>query len=203
VGWVVFDPSPQADALTGGQLSNVLRFASRAVLKTKMFWFREVVGFDRAAQVQRIQDFSLGIIRGFRGDAEGPAGVAADGVLGRLGYITPAVILVLLLGSVALVIRRVRWLPVPRGRSLSKEQVSAVRLYLLLRRRLQKFGVACAGKTAEELRTELHQPEWGAPEDALAVIEMYNTVRFGGHPATATEFVRLRKAVRNLRPRAT
>lgn len=203
VGWVVFDPSPQADALTGGQLSNVLRFASRAVLKTKMFWFREVVGFDRAAQVQRIQDFSLGIIRGFRGDAEGPAGVAADGVLGRLGYITPAVILVLLLGSVALVIRRVRWLPVPRGRSLSKEQVSAVRLYLLLRRRLQKFGVACAGKTAEELRTELHQPEWGAPEDALAVIELYNTVRFGGHPATATEFARLRKAVRNLRPRAT
>lgn len=201
VGWVLFDPSPRADDTPLSQFGQLTRLASRVLLKSKMFWFREVVGFDRAAQIERLQNFSLGIIQGLRGGSGGPEGTQVTGTLGRLGYITPLIVLVLLLGAAGFALFRVRWIPVPRNRALTREQVRVVRLYLLLRRHLQKCGVVCAGKTAEELRDELHGPRWGSPESALAAIELYNTVRFGGRPAAREDIARLRKAILGIRPR--
>jgi len=202
-GWILFDPSPRADDAPLSQFGQMARLASRVMLKSKMFWFREVVGFDRAAQIDRLQNFSLGIIRGLRGQTEGTAEAPVASGFGRLGMVTPLIVSALILCGIAYALFRVRWIPVPRNRALSREQVRVVRLYLLLRRRLHKFGVVCAGKTAEELREELHEPRWGSPECALEVIEVYNTVRFGGRPAADTDVARLRRAVLGLRPRET
>jgi hypothetical protein len=202
-GWMRFDPSPRANDEPLSQFGQMARLASRVMLKSKMFWFREVVGFDRAAQVDRLRDFSLGIIQGLRGQSEESNTPPVTGNFGRLGMITPLIVLALTFCGVAYALYRVRWVPVPRNRALSREQVRVVRLYLLLRRRLQKFGVTCAGRTAEELREELHAPRWGSPESALEVIELYNTVRFGCRTTAGTDFARLRKAVLGLRPRET
>lgn len=199
-GWVLFDPSPRGDEAPVGQFNKIARLASRALLKSKMFWFSEVVGFDRAAQVERIQNFSLGIIQGIWGKSEGNESKAATGAFGKVGYVTPAVVLLLLLGLGVFSVLRVRWVPVPRNRALSREQIRVVRLYLMLRRRLQKFGVVCGGKTAEELRDELHNPRWGSPNGPLEVIELYNTVRFGGQPAAGADLSRLQREVLHMTP---
>lgn len=200
-GWILFDPSPRRDEQPVSQFGQMARLVSRALLKSKMFWFREVVGFDRAAQVDRLKDFSLGIVQGFRGREEGSEGVRVTGPFGTLGFVTPLIVLLLLAGASVLAVLRVRWIPVPRDRALSREQIRVVRLYLLLRRRMHKFGVVCGGKTAEELRSELHEPRWGSPERALELIELYNRVRFGSLPAAGTDLARLRKAILVLRPR--
>ncbi len=199
-GWIKFDPSPRADAVPGSGLRQITLLASRALLKAKMFWFREVVGFDRAAQVERLQNFSLGVIQGFRGKTESPGGSQVTGTMGMLGFVTPLIVLAGLIVGIVLAVVRVRWVPVPKNLPLSAKQLQVVRLYLLLRRRLQRFGVVCAGKTAEELRAELHGTRWGAPPEAIAVIELYNQVRFGNSAPMDIDLAALRKAVLAIRP---
>ncbi len=114
-GWIKFDPSPRTDDQPGTGLSRVTLLASRALLKAKMFWFREVVGFDRAAQVERLQNFSLGVIQGFRGRTEASGGNQATGTMGMLGFITPLVVLAGLLVGLVLAIVRVRWVSLPKN----------------------------------------------------------------------------------------
>lgn len=200
VGWVTFDPSPRADDTPGSRLDRMAMLASRVLLKAKMFWFREVVGFDRAAQVERLQNFSLGLIQGFRGGAGGAEGFRVTGALGMLGFVTPLAVLVLLLVVGLMFVIRVRWIPVPRNLILTRDQIQVVRLYLLLRRQLQKYGVMCSGKTADELRVELESHRWKGADGALSVIALYNAVRFGKGSVNASDFALLRKGIMTLRP---
>jgi len=199
-GWIKFDPSPRSDATPGSGLRRITLLASRVLLKAKMFWFREVVGFDRAAQVERLQNFSLGVIQGFRGKTDTPGNAQVTGTMGMLGFVTPLIVLVGLIVGIVLAIVRVRWVPLPKNLPLNAQQLQVVRLYLLLRRRLQKFGVICAGKTAEELRAELHEARWGAQPEALAAIKLYNQVRFGNLGPADVDLAALRKAVLAIRP---
>jgi hypothetical protein len=55
--------------------------------------------------------------------------------------------------------------------------------------------------TAEEVRDVLLGPRWGAPDDMLELLECYNTVRFGGHPADPARLGELQRAIRQLQPR--
>lgn len=199
IGWVLFDPSPRADDMPASRLSQLGMLASRAVLKTKIFWFREVVGFDRAAQIERLQDFSLGLIQGLRGRDERETSTARS-ALGALGYYTPLFVLLFVAGLSGFAAIRVRWIPVPRNFPLSALQIRVVRLYLLLRRHLQRHGLVCAGMTAEELRAELRSERWGAPAEALQVLELYNAVRFGSQTPDGADFPRLRKGILAIRP---
>ncbi|MBL7645167.1 MAG: DUF3488 domain-containing protein [Candidatus Hydrogenedentes bacterium] len=199
-GWIKFDPSPRSDDAPGSGLSRLTMLASRGLLKAKMFWFREVVGFDRAAQVERLQNFSIGVIQGFRGKTETADGEQVTGTMGMLGFVTPLIVLTGLLVGLVLAIVRVRWVPLPRNLPLNAQQLRVVRLYLLLRRHLQRFGVVCAGKTAEELCAELHGPRWGAPAEALRTIELYNQVRFGNLTPDALDLSALRRSVLAIRP---
>jgi hypothetical protein len=120
--------------------------------------------------------------------------------MGMLGFVTPLIVLAGLSLGIVLAIVRVRWVPLPKNLPLNAQQLQVVRLYLLLRRRLQKFGVVCVGKTAEELRTELHKTRWGAQPEALAAIELYNQVRFGNLGPADVDLAVLRKAVLAIRP---
>lgn len=199
-GWIKFDPSPQADSEPESGLGRLTLLASRILLKTKMFWFREVVGFDRAAQVERLQNFSLGVIQGFRGRTETPGETQVTGKMGMLGFVTPLIVLAGLSVGIVLAVLRIRWVPLPKNLTLSAQQLQVVRIYLLLRRRLQKFGVVCTGKTAEELRAELHEARWGAPPEALTAIALYNEVRFGNLAPGSVDLAALRKAVMAIHP---
>lgn len=197
-GWIVFDPSPQGDRPELSQFDRITMLVSRAILKSKMFWFSEVVGFDRGAQVDRLRNLTAGVIGNFR--AGGEEEVAGERRATRFAYIVPLVVFVLVVVALAGLTSRFRWVRLPRGVALTREQARAVRLYLLLRRRLTRFNVACSGKTAEELDNELRSDRWGAPEEALEVLDMYNRVRFGLQPLSTQNVARLRKAISRLRP---
>lgn len=202
-GWVIFDPSPRSD--TGGltTMEQLALMISRAGLKAKMFWFQEVVGFDRAAQLNRFREFSLGFVRGLTGDAEDGGAVEATAAMreARGGkYLAPLLLLGVAAGCIWLIARR-RRPPVVRDVALTPEQVQVVKLYLRLRRKLTRFGVDCRGKTAEELGEELATERWGAPEGVMELLSCYNTVRFGGYPLPPARLAALRSAVKALQPR--
>ena len=199
-GWIVFDPSPEGDAQERSQIDRIAMLISRAVLKSKMFWFSEVVGFDRSAQIGRLRDFTVGLVGSFRANNDTEAIASGSGT--RFGFIVPAVVLLLLVFSIAALVLRLRWVSLPRGLQLNRDQVQVVRLYLILRRRLMGFGVSGAAATAEELEAELRTPRWGAPREALEVLALYNAVRFGYRPLQGQQVAALRKAVSRLRPAA-
>ena len=84
--------------------------------------------------------------------------------------------------SVVAVLLRVLLRGRGRGPRLTPEQSRAARLYRLLCRRLERLGVACAGKTCDEIRVALTTvPELPALE-LCAFLDTYEDVRFGGRP---------------------
>jgi len=198
-GWIVFDPSPQADERERSAYDRLALLASRALLKSKMFWFSEVVGFDRGAQVERLRNFTVGLVANIRADSDTESTVV-PGTRTRFGFIVPIVLVLFIVSIVFVMARRLRWVRVPRGLILTRDQIRVVRLYLLLRQRLMRYRVDCAGKTAEELAAELQSSRWGAPGAALEVLQLYNTVRFGFRPVPAGRIPELRRAILKMRP---
>ncbi len=201
-GWVIFDPSPRSNDASRTTLEMVSLFLSRAALKTKMFWFQEVLGFDRGAQIKRLRDFSFGLVRDI-------VGAKKEGAESGGGHRTPArggsgfFSFLLILGLLGMVF----WRLLRRSKgalttefTLNRDQVQVIRLYLALRRRLEKHGVDCKGKTAEEVRDTLTEGRWGAPDAAMDVLACYNTVRFGGVPLRSEQLVRLKRGLKELRP---
>jgi hypothetical protein len=202
VGWVIFDPSPRGDSSPGSMLEELAYIASRTGMKAKMFWYQEVVAFDGATQMRRLQESSLGFVRNvFGGDEEDPADAtmvtAADS--GNSTVLLRLMLVGVVIASTWLFLRQRR--NGHQGVSLSPEQLRVIGLYMALRRRLGKHGVDCRGMTAEEVRDVLLGPRWGAPDDMLELLECYNTVRFGGHPADPARLGELQRAIRQLQPR--
>ena len=207
IGWVIFDPSPRQDDRDRSGLDRAIMLASRILLKTKIFWYSEVVGFDRRAQFDRVREFTAGLVGGTRGD-DVDGGVQHAGARSKYRFLVPVAVFLALAGAFVLLIWRGHWMllahgfPVsmPRGVLLTVDQVRVVRLYLVLRRRLQRYGVRCAGKTAEELRQELQGSPWESGEEAAKVLDLYNAVRFGNHTMDGVNVAGLRKAIFRLRP---
>lgn len=72
-GWVAFDPSPRPDASERSASNWIAQAFSQYSLRAKMLWYQKVVGFDRGMQLQRLRDFSIGIVRSlFSAEAPSP-----------------------------------------------------------------------------------------------------------------------------------
>jgi protein-glutamine gamma-glutamyltransferase len=199
-GWVIFDPSPQPDYSTPSTIEQFSLLVSHMVLRSKMFWFQEVVGFDKTTQIERVRESSLAFIRGFSSEPESPDAPLDSPVEGG-GNPLPILLLLCLtmLGGLWLGYRNRSGRPVNEF-VLSRDQVQVVKLYLAFRRRLNKYGIDCRGKTAEELRDVLAAEQWGAPDAAMRLIACYNTVRFGGAPLQPGQLTSLKAALKELRP---
>ncbi len=204
-GWVIFDPSPRGDGDEVSRMKQLELMLSSALLRSKIFWFQEVVGFDRAIQVKRLKDISLGLIRDFSSGDESVNGstVGLGGYQARRGMSLLYILFVaLIVAAVVSYVRRKKASP-QQTFSLNADQLQVIRLYVLLRRKLQKYGVDCKGKTAEELKDVVEDGRWEASEMALAVLKCYNIVRFGGAPLRNDELSILRRNLKNFRLRET
>jgi hypothetical protein len=192
-GWVVFDPSPRSGVDETSTIGQFRKWVSWLGLRAKMFWYQQVVGFDRTVQLQRLRDFSLGLVRWFQGE-EAPTGTAAGPYAGLPWQNIAAGALVLGLG--AFVWRR-RRLPVPAV-ALSADQARAARLYRALRRSLARRGIVLQGQSADEV---LHACA-GIPmldQAGIArIVDAYHDARFGLRPMPPAEYRRLRRSVRQL-----
>ncbi|MBI2423110.1 MAG: DUF3488 domain-containing protein [Candidatus Hydrogenedentes bacterium] len=197
IGWVVFDPSPSGEIGEPGALTQITRFFSSAALRAKMFWYREVVGFDSGLQLDKLQSLTLAVISfPFRAERSNEAVVQRD-LSGRS---------TLILFGTALIAAAVFFLGLwrysrrspSRRRGQTKEQQRATRLYEKLRARLAQAGIACDGRSAEEIREQVRYFDLADAEEILRMLEVYNDSRFGARPLPEGEYRNYLRAIRRL-----
>lgn len=192
-GWVVFDPSPRSGEQDASALGQFRRWMSWAGLRAKMFWYQQVIGFDRTVQLQRLRDFSLGFVRWFQGTDEGEAAVATPytGIPWRNVALGAT-----LLGLSGWMWRQRR--SGPRLPALTPDQARAVRLYRRLCHLLSRHGCAPAGKSADEILRECAALPLLDGETVATIVTAYEEARFGERPMPVQEYRRLRKQLRAL-----
>lgn len=195
-GWVIFDPSPAADDPSTTFLSNLQQALARHRLRLRMFWYRDIMGYEGRNVWSRLAQMTFGFIAsGFDPEADRierggrlRAAWGWDTLIGLMGVVG-------LVAALAGLRRRKR----TRVR-IDRGQARAVALFLRLKRRLTRFGMRCEGRTAGELDRELRRL-WGAQAvPASEVIDTYNAVRFGGRPLDDATYARLRRAIQALKP---
>jgi len=195
-GWITFDPSPRGveSLVTRNWLAQAV---SRQVLRAKIFWYRDVIGFDRALQLTLFRNAGLQLV-GLGSELFGAADLG-QAINPRGPWLLPISALVLCAALVA-------WRKRSRARAqslyagaLSADQHRAVTLYERLRRRLRRMGVSVAGLTANEIQQHIETVP--IVNDAAAVrelIETYNQVRFGGRPLTRERYAALKRLLRSI-----
>lgn len=198
LGWVTFDPSPANDLTDAFSTQWLARLVSRYVLKAKMVWYRDILGFDRRFQVVSLRNLALGII-GLGTDLfDSYAQVRAGPGRGR------GPLLLVAIAAFGIGVLFFRFVRGRRGRVyrhlLTEDQARAVRLYMRLRHKLEHLGLTPVGKTAEEIRAELSNVPAFHVGPVLEVIDTYNEVRFGGRPLARDRYAYLRGLVQALRP---
>lgn len=192
-GWVVFDPSPRAADDAASALGQFRKWISWAGLRAKMFWYQQVVGFDRTVQLQRARDFSLGLVRWFQG-LDGDTAVAAGphrGIPWREIALGAA-----MLGGLALLWRLRR--DADPVQTLTPDQARAVRLYRRLGRILARLGIPVRGRSAEEVLGACAGHPLIDRDGVAAVVLAYQETRFGMRPLSRAEYTRLARQVRAL-----
>lgn len=201
VGWVTFDPSPrdlEEDAIS---IESITRAYSMFMLKARMIWLRNVVGYrptdtgtlfgDRTAELFR----NIGGIWGAFDMRNEPVTV-----LGALrSFLVIAVLFSVVVGLILIPIRAARRDRRGYRYALNDDQSRAVRLYKRIGRRLDRLGVDRSGKTAEELAEAVSKLRVNEPEIAEAAIALYNESRFGQRPLTPQEFASWKNRVDRLR----
>lgn len=197
-GWVRFDPAPASVDTPVGGIAGLLRSLNDFQLRARLFWYREVISFDRGVQLQRLRSLPEGIFRSL-GLMRSPDESLAGGSSGTPRLFSFVLVLtVVVLGAVGLrsYLRRRR-----EAFPLTRDQRAAVALFTELRERLAKQGVNVQGLSAEEIETEVDARGWTEFGDIQAMLRLYNDVRFGGKPMERSTLDPLLRRLRALRPR--
>jgi protein-glutamine gamma-glutamyltransferase len=201
-GFVIFDPSPRASEVeTGGVARMTNIFTSYAII-LKMFWYQEIIGFDRGLQAERLTGLLSSIFGGSCGQA-----AEEDGLPGkrgkessplrvtRLGLL--AAVLVPGAAVILLFARRhrggKRYTPL-----LSADQQRAIRLYRQLCRQLRKCGLECAGYTAIQIREQAAAADIMNMELLDGLLQTWQEARFGHRPLPQERYRTLKKDLRRL-----
>lgn len=203
-GWVRFDPSPQsAMDRTPSIIEQMRMTASLYALKARMFWFRDVVGFQgiRSIDPYRLRMQIFGEIRSLQNSLRESA---ANGRLAQvvLGAGLGLGVLVLTLWMVYRGFRDYRF-ERPKAWQhyvLTRDQKRASIIYQKLRKKLSRCGIEISGKTAEELMEAVELLPWDDKVAALRLLHDYNEIRFGGRPLGGERLAAIRRALRGLRP---
>ena len=198
-GWVRFDPSPSGDAIRLSPFQRMTLMFSRQRLKAQMLWYREVVGFSGAFQLERLKEFTLGVVRGFSIPGETSVGEALDadsrielpfGVILTAGA---AVLFILLVRRARRAKKKPKW-------KLTEDQRRSVGLYHTLKQRLRRCGLPSTGDTAGALLDALDASGRAPLGIVRPMIEVYNEVRFGHRPLTRERYAELVQQIKHLQP---
>ncbi len=196
-GWVRFDPAPAAvDAPVGG-IAGLIRSLNDFQLRARLFWYREVISFDRGVQLQRLRAIPEGIFRTL-GLMRSPDDSAVSSTSGASPLFTVmlslTVIALAALGLRSYLRRRRELFP------LTRDQRLAVSMFNELRDRLAKHGVTVQGLSAEEIEEEVQSRQWTEFGDIRSMLRLYNDVRFGQKPMEKSRLDDLLRRLRALRP---
>ncbi len=199
-GWVSFDPSPQGD----GDLALMDTFSRRMslyLLRTRILWLRYVVGYRPPERQVLMQDTATRMFRAADEFLNGAEGDETESPLSRAGRT------LLLLGvpaGLALLATYGAWRTWggrarERREPLTADQRRAVMLRQSIVQALRRWGIVYEGKTAEELAAEVSALRVNDPAGARAIIDAYNTTRFGNRPMSKDELASWRKRLRGVR----
>lgn len=193
IGWVAFDPSPADQFADDTGVSRLTRLISRYVLRSKIMWYRGVVGYSGGLQLATIREIGLGLVNLGTGllPPSYERTVAYRGRPWIVGVSAGAVILAVLLRVVA------KWTPMRGSRQrLTRDQIRAIRLYRRLCGVLHRHGVSCTGKTAEEIHDEAGSAGVLDQTVLSEVLAKYNGARFGGRVLSVKEYRTLKRRIR-------
>ena len=198
-GWIPFDPSPPQERVGLTMMGSLMSMISQFTMRARLFWLRDVLGFSPKDRVDLFKNVSLGLFTSKGSGKSEVKPVKRDSVvairvpqlLTILIAMTGAAVLLHLMLSMR---RRSRSL-----RSLTQDQRRATSMYRALLRRLQKVGLECKGKSAEELIEDIRVQGWKNADEIAPIILKYNAVRFGQAPFPATQYGAMYKTARSLR----
>ncbi len=204
-GWIRFDPSPRSEVMPTG-LARMQMAWSLYLLRAKMFWFQEVVGFEGGIRLDQINWPWRGTPRRSPAPEQPDPAKPADqpGTMRNIALLLQhraiqlGAIVACIVGM-AFIFRS--WRRNAPRITLNRDQRRMQKLYLRFRRALSRFGVDCANKTAGELRRELTTLGLSETTGLNEFINLYNAVRFGGRPLTHDQQTRFKHHLRRLRSR--
>ncbi|MBI1320773.1 MAG: DUF3488 domain-containing protein [Candidatus Hydrogenedens sp.] len=177
-GWVRFDPAPAILMEPPGGVMGLLQRVNDAQLRMQMFWYREVISFDRGLQIKRLSALPQGIFRAFGFGQELPEEATGADSTGYFRWMLAGWFMLVV--SIVMAIRRRR--NRPAAFQLTPDQRRAVRLHRQLQQSLRRAGVAAEGLTAEEIRAAAMKLGWNQSGELVELLEQYNATRFGRRP---------------------
>lgn len=193
-GWVVFDPSPRTALDDISTMGSVRRWISWIGLRSKMFWYQQVIGFDRTTQIEQLRELSLNFVQWFQAlddpTTETAAAPAPYAGLPWRGILGGAIILMLL----SVLWRRDRSRRVHRR--LTADQSRAVHLYRQVGRALASHGLRVEGKTAEELWRDAARIPGIDLATIREVLDIYLASRFGARTLESKKYRALKRRIR-------
>ena len=202
-GWVRFDPSPRSDIPPTG-LRRLQMAWSLYLLRAKMFWFQEVVGFQGSIRLDNLEwpwSDQKRPDRQPRGDAETEQASTPRNYVELLQHpALQSVAAAACLTGLIYLLQRWRKRRATQLR-LSRDQQQMRKLYRRFLRTAAALGMDCSNKTAGEIRHDLMR--LGLTESALLdeFITIYNAVRFGGRPLSKEQQQHFKQDLRRLRSR--
>lgn len=199
-GWVTFDPSPQS-ADSGSLLSVLSRQLSRNILRGKMLWYQNVVGFQSGFRLDQLNSLRANLFSNpfAAREGEGATNTAgAAGNNGRGGRLLWILAVVAVAGGVLII----RWM---RSRktavhtaTLNEEQRRAVRVYETLRQRLRRAGIDPRNVTPGELIAAVQEQGYSRMDAVSHIVDAYVLTRFGLRPMSKDRFAELAAEARQV-----
>lgn len=195
-GWIIFDPSPPPASTLNQQGGGFMRELQAAMLRIRMAWYRDIVGYNGEMQWHNAGRF-LASTAGVLVATLNPFSDSA--APGRPATVVALLIVLPLIVAAYVLYRRFQPL---RGAvpGLTRDQMRARDLFRRTQRRLSRFGAPSQGKTTGEILQDLELTDRLPTEPIREIIRVYNRCRFGGAPLSSSEHRRLRSLLRDWRP---
>jgi transglutaminase-like putative cysteine protease len=194
VGWVIYDPSP-AD-VDMSMLSGITRFASRMALKAKIVWLRNIIGYTQENRLALMRDTAVRAFKSFQDDSNEEAASARRTFFQTYKGVFQLAAIIAWAGSMVFFAVRFwkRWRR-ENVYQITADQERAQQFYRLLLAKLERLGIVCKGKSAEEIIAALRLLEGKVHGNIDVLIEQYQKARFGQSPMSAQECRSLKKQV--------
>jgi protein-glutamine gamma-glutamyltransferase len=196
-GWIRFDPSPLPDEDTVLWRQRAKLALSRWQLRAKIFWYRNIIGYEGGYNLARLKDLGRGVFTwaitpytGWLDDKRADGSSDFLSVLVLPGMFASVVLVLLYL-------KLKKKLP-RRGKVLTPAQRRAIRLLGRVIHVLRRQGIECTGKTAAELLVAARSVDSVTPRPVAEALERYNEARFGDRPLSKARFKELSRNLRTI-----
>jgi len=189
VGWVVYDPSPAEAEISLLSINGIMRYASNLALKAKIAWLRDVIGYTQENRFSIMKDKVFRIFNSFESDPEENAKPEGESLITKYGGAFKGLALLAWFGSLIFFVVRLwhRWRRL-NVYKLTEDQDRARQFYRKLVGKLERLGIVCKGKSAEEISRASRTLDVPINGDIGGLIDRYQMVRFGQTPLSPKEF---------------